>query len=531
MNDAIGTINRPRRVRGLLLFLGLMGLVWALTFWIVTGSSQMLVMGGMAIAMVIIVVNTLHDWRSGFLLFVFWLLFEDLARKHMGNATLLFFGKDVLAAVTYLSLYMAMRRRQAPWFKPEFLVPLALFFGLAAMQVFNTASPSVLYGLLGLKLYFYYVPLIFVGYAMLRTNQDLDRFLVYSLALGFVIAIIGIIQSIVGPTFLNPDEWAPDLQTLGTVTRYSPITGVALSKTTSVFVSGGRFGSYMILVAILAFGAQAYFILTRYRRAVYGFLGLGFAVVAAMQSGSRGPIIYIVMSFLVLSAGFLWGAPWQWGHGHRLVKAIRRGFLVAVAGLLLMTQLFPAAIGASWAFLWETLSPTSSASELQNRAWDYPLGNLETAFQRERWMYGYGTGTASLGTQYVSRALGEAPPNIGVENGWGVLLLEMGIPGPLLWFAWTGSLLYSAWRVVGQLRQTAYFPVALAICWYAFLLLVPLTYTGMTAYQNYVMNAYLWVLVGILYRLPHLARVPQQVPSRSRVSIPERRPAYAGVRP
>ncbi len=526
MHDAMGVMSRSRHVRGGMLFLTLFGIVWGLVFWIVTGSTQALVMGAMAIAMVMVVVRTLHDWRSGFLLFIFWLLFEDLARKHMGNATILFFGKDVLAAVTYLSLYMAMRRRQAPWFRPPFLVLLALFFGLAAIQVFNTGSPSVLYGLLGLKLYFYYVPLIFVGYALLRTSQDLDRLLVYSLALGFLIAMIGITQSVVGPTFLNPDEWAPDLQTLGNVTRYSPISGLAVSKTTSVFVSGGRFGSYMILVAILAFGTQGYFLLIRRRRAAYGFLGLGVAVVAAMQSGSRGPIIYIVMSFLVLSAGFLWGAPWQWGHGHRLVKAIRRGLLVGVAGLFLMVQLFPAAIGASWAFLWETLSPTSSASELQHRAWDYPLGNLESAFERERWMYGYGTGTASLGTQYVARALGESPLNIGVENGWGVLLLEMGIPGPLMWFAWTGSLLFSAWRVVGQLRQTEYFPVALAIYWYAFLLLVPFTYAGMTQYQNYVMNAYLWVLIGVLFRLPQLAHVPQEVPSRSRVPVPARWPAY-----
>jgi hypothetical protein len=52
MNDAVGgAINRPRQIRGLLLFLGFIGIVWALTFWIVTGSSQMLVMGGMAIAM------------------------------------------------------------------------------------------------------------------------------------------------------------------------------------------------------------------------------------------------------------------------------------------------------------------------------------------------------------------------------------------------------------------------------------------------------------------------------------------------
>ena len=52
------------------------------------------------------------------------------------------------------------------------------------MQVFNTESPSVVYGLLGLKLYFYYVPLMFVGYALIDTNRDLERLLMFNLGPG-----------------------------------------------------------------------------------------------------------------------------------------------------------------------------------------------------------------------------------------------------------------------------------------------------------------------------------------------------------
>lgn len=47
-------------------------------------------------------------------------------------------------------------------------------------------------------------------------------------------------------------------------------------------------------------------------------------------------------------------------------------------------------------------------------------------------------------------------------------------------------------------------PIGIAILWYAFLLLYPLTYGGLTAYQNYVNCAYLWLLVGVLFRLPQL---------------------------
>ena len=503
-------------------------LAWALANWIVTGSVAILVTGGMAIALLLIVMITLVNWRFGILLFIPWLLLEDLARKYLGNGLILFFGKDVVAAITYLSLWRAKQRGEVPWFRPPFNVPLTIFFCLAFIQVFNTWTPSVLYGLLGLKLYFYYVPLLFAGYALLRNSADLEQFLVYNVGFGLVIAILGIVQSVVGLKFLNPVVLAPEFEALGNLTRYSPITHQAVPQPTSVFVSSGRFASYLILLAILAFGLQAYLLLTHRRRAAYGFLAVTLAVVATVQSGSRGSLIYVAINILVLSAGFLWGSPWQWGQGRRLVKALRRSLWVAAAGLFMMIQFFPESVGARWAFYSETLSPTSSASELQFRTWDYPVQNLITALHHSRWLYGDGTGTASLGMQYVAKVLGQAPISFWVENGWGTLILEMGILGPILWIIWTSSLLYFSWKIVRQLRGTIYFPVALSIFWYAFILLVPFSYNGMAPYQNYVMNAYLWLLIGMLFRLPHLARNQQVVPPRMQVSELQAATAYVG---
>ena len=65
-------------------------------------------------------------------------------------------------------------------------------------------------------------------------------------------------------------------------------------------------------------------------------------------------------------------------------------------------------------------------------------------------------------------------------------------------------LLYSSWKVVGQMRGTRFFPIAFAIFFYALILLYPLTYGGLPAYQNYINNAYMWLLLGILFRLPDL---------------------------
>jgi len=80
----------------------------------------------------------------------------------------------------------------------------------------------------------------------------------------------------------------------------------------------------------------------------------------------------------------------------------------------------------------------------------------------------------------------------------------MGILAPFLWLLWTAALVITGWRIVSRLRQTRLFPIGFAILWYIFLLLYPLTFGGMVPYQNFVTNAYLWLLVGILFRLPDL---------------------------
>jgi hypothetical protein len=50
-----------------------------------------------------VVVTILRNWRTGFYLFLVWMLFEDLFRKYMGNGPALFFGKEILAALVYIS--------------------------------------------------------------------------------------------------------------------------------------------------------------------------------------------------------------------------------------------------------------------------------------------------------------------------------------------------------------------------------------------------------------------------------------------
>ena len=477
---------------------------------------------GLAYVALVLVVGTstiamLNNWRNGLYFFITWLLFEDLARKYLGNNMAIYFGKDFLVGIVYLAFFIAYRDKKVQSFRWPFRAPLLVFLWFCVMQIFNPASNSIFYGLMGFKLDFYYIPLMFIGYALIDTEKDLRRLFVVSLAIAAVICSLGIAQAILGHTFLNPEHPAEDIKELSQLYRTAPISGVVVYRPTSVFVSDGRFSSYLTLALLLSIGYAGYLILRSRRGRWQTFTVLVIIAGAVALSASRGALLWGILDAAVTSAAFFWGAPWRQGEAMRVVRTVQRVVLGIVAAAVILFLTFPGALLDRFAFYNETLSLDSPSSELVYRARDYPWQNFVNSFNSPRWPYGYGLGTASLGAQYVARILHARPMGIGVENGYGELVLELGIVGLVLWIIMTVSICFSAWKVVKKSRGSPLFPLAFVIFWYAFLVFIPFSFNGLNAYQNFVMNAYLWLLIGVLYRLPtmRLMAQPAKLPVQS----------------
>jgi len=498
-------------------FLLALCVAWKIGGWIAEGDVSSVIYLALGAGACAIALAILKNWRSGFYIFIAWLFLEDFIRKYMGNSMIIYFAKDALAAMLYVAFLAAVRQRRATFYRFPFLIFLSLFFWLGIIQCFNPNSPSFLYSLLGFKLYFYYIPLLFIGYNLVQRKQDLRRFLIANISWAGVIALLGIAQSILGPSFLNPRTLSEDIRDLSTLYRYAPISGASFYQPNSVFVSAGRFDSYLMLAWLVGMGGVGYILLQRCRGQFVTLAGLALVAVATLMCGGRGALVYVVASGPVLAIAFLWGAPRRLKQTHRIVKAVWRTALAAGTSLLIAAVLFPQAIGARWSYYTETLLPSSPAEQLTSRVNVYPLQELEKAFQQGNWISGHGLGTASLGVQYVSQWLGKGRPGFAVESGYGNIVLELGIAGLLLWFCWTAALLIHSFKILRQLRQTAFFPLAFAIFWFAFLLLYPATYTSINGFQDYIYNAYLWLLIGILYRLPVLASEQEEAVRTNRL--------------
>src|SRR6267154_2926868 len=86
--------------------------------FIVAGDTAGLAYAGLSFLLCAFVVAMLNSWRRGLYIFLIWLLFEDFARKYLGNNMAIYFAKDFLVAVVYISLFINWRRNQIGGFKP-----------------------------------------------------------------------------------------------------------------------------------------------------------------------------------------------------------------------------------------------------------------------------------------------------------------------------------------------------------------------------------------------------------------------------
>ena len=506
----------PRRVGMLNLFLFLIALIAAyqLAGYIVAGDNRSLGLAAVAVIVIAVIVVILKDWRKGVYFLVGWLLYEDLARKFLGNNMAVYFAKDFLVAIVYLSFFLSWRRRErVEIFRPPFLIPLSALIWFGAMQMFNPASTHIAFGLMGMKVDFYYVPLMLVAYALIDSEKALRRFFFVNVSWMLIIILLGIVQSILGPRFLNPAVMAEDIRLLSESYRVAPESGIAVYRPTSVFVSAGRFGDMLIVAWLILFGFSGYLLLRHRRGRIFAFVALGLSAGAALMTASRGVFMWTLGSSIVGGIAFVWGAPWRQGETLRIVRTLQRAVLAVALAVVVLLFTYPDAFLGRIAVYSETLDPRRPTSELVHRTHDYPLANFVGAFGYPRWPYGYGIGTASLGGQYVARFFGAKPPEAAVESGYGVLVLEMGILGLILWVIMSVSVIISAWKVVRSLRGSQFFPLAFMILLYAFLLLFPMTFTGMQPYQDFILNSYHWMLLGILFRLPKLNLSAQFAPN------------------
>ena len=146
MLNARPDVFQSKTLRAMALLAGLFFMTWTLSGWIVSGSSIYLVFAGVACAGFLALIYILKDWRTGVFMFLIWLVFEDLIRKFAGNSLFMFFGKDIIIGMAYVSMLAAKRRGRLALLKPPFLFWLAIFFWWASCKYSTHTLPTFFTG-------------------------------------------------------------------------------------------------------------------------------------------------------------------------------------------------------------------------------------------------------------------------------------------------------------------------------------------------------------------------------------------------
>ncbi len=127
-------------------FVIILYVLWQLSNSIAAGSPKLALLIVAVFAAFFVVGRIANDWRSGVSLFFIWLTFEDLIRKYMGNSMVIYFAKDVMVGVTYMSFLVSGSRRDAMLFirRSDMRSACSFFWGsYSSLTLFRRVSFTV----------------------------------------------------------------------------------------------------------------------------------------------------------------------------------------------------------------------------------------------------------------------------------------------------------------------------------------------------------------------------------------------------
>src|SRR6202035_4802984 len=136
---------------------------------------------------------------------------------------------------------------------------------------------------------------------LVDSERDLRHFFFFNSVLILVVAGVGLAQSILGPTFLNPAVIQEYIRGLSTLYRVAPISGLVAYRPTSFFVSAGRFQNFLVVSWILALGFGGFLLMRKQSGRLLGFTSVGIVAAASLLTASRGVILWALASAMVVA--------------------------------------------------------------------------------------------------------------------------------------------------------------------------------------------------------------------------------------
>ncbi|MBH8574629.1 hypothetical protein I8752_16680 [Nostocaceae cyanobacterium CENA369] len=443
--------------------------------------------------------------RQALIAFIIYVPFGGTITYYIGNSPVLQLAKDAFYIPVLISLWQSCRQRGIPLIPVKAIkTPLYILLGLCLLtlifvnggQQLNPPSAGLLekapneiplgMGILGLKVFLGYVPLIGCAYYLIRDKRDFLFLSRLQISLIFISCILGIIQYLLLLTGIcegtrNAEGSALFKATLearcyfGGSLVYSPSQGMI--RLPGTFVAPWQWAWFLISSTFFTFATGFTDPSIIWRIVSLGSLVTVF--INAVVSGQRIALALVPTCFVILL--LLTG---QVGNLKRFIP-IGVGLALVISIAVVTNPTVVEERTASFTSRWEASPPQEFIVQQFEENWksvDGPLGS------------GLGRATNS------ARALGQTKL---VETYYPKVLYEVGILGLLGFVALVTTLTFTAFRTYRRIKNRNFRSYGAAL--WVFILFI--------SYNTYYypldvdpVAVYYWFFAGVLFKLPALEK-------------------------
>lgn len=466
-------------------------------------TEIIVVIGGLALILLWLVF--LVRWRWAFVGLLVFLPFAGLValRFHSVKETLLL--KDILFVLpAYISFFLFHRRdtRRITVPKPV-LWAMGFLALLVLLQLMNPGLANLMVAAIGLKVWLFYMPLLFLTSAYVDSREDLARLLRVLVVIAIIPCAVGILQWFGAMTygyeatmesFYDEDAARAATNNFG---RHS--YGGTYFRIPSTFTFNSQYFGYLMGMLVFSYCLMRTDHSPQWRR--FGLIMVGVCITASALSGARGALVFIPL--LLVATAFL---------DQRLTGIV--GIVVGVP-VIILTALHLGGLdpqltyGATGALVTE-YSKEIVYENIINAFLQHPLGTGT----------GMNTGAARHAFSSDTRAYTQLSF---FESYYAKAMVELGFIGLPAALAVFLTIIVKGLGALRALKDKGLRGAAAALV--AFFVVITI-HSGKGWQVDYdPINVYFWIFAGILFKLTAL----DATPPLSTAAASKQRPATAAI--
>lgn len=431
----------------------------------------MLTVGGLAA--VIIIGWSFAYWRAAIKVACVAVLIEGAIRKWVlpQGQEMVYFLKDIFLIGAYLKFFFSPDPELKTY---RMRIPTGVVIGLClvvALSALNPGTGHPILALYGLKIYFFYIPLIFIMPYLFRTREELVKQLTWYALIAIPICILGFLQY-KSDRFSVINTFASGMAETG-ATGFGVGDRARITGTFSYLTGHTTFVIFFTTLTLVLLSLEE----IKLRWALL-FVNLPLLAGNALMGGSRASVV--ALGFIC--AGFVVAAfSGRLGSSKNFLTLLVGGVLLAAAAGLFVFK-------DAWAH-WSTRYQ-SSEETMYTRVIEFPLDAIQRAL-KDGGITGLGIGTVHPATQAIKRRL-----HLGVEENrsydieLGQVMVELGPIGFACWYGLRLLLVWIGWKAYRESKLGVVRALSLAS------VLICAPYLIMSVIYNHTANFLICALTG-----------------------------------